>query len=205
MLALIFRIIYRILSLVLSAAIVYLIISAVQVETASHSTRSASHVERAAAIVVTGTPGTPNMSTDYLVKLRLAKSLYSAHNAPLLFVGLPSGVNRKGVMNGQWNREFSSTLKPADVTAILAANVGREFSRVVQRIGRGHRVIVVTDAINALYVEGVATDDGLHPEVVAPSASRKLLFSQISQLFREASGVAVGRVIGFDNATWASK
>ena len=200
-----FRIIYRIISIAVAAALVYLVITGVQVETASRMTRLPNAVAHARAIVVTGTPGSPHMSADFRAKLGVARSLYQKGDAPLLVVGLPSGVNRAGGYSATWTKELASAVTPGDVTAVLAKNVGKELSLLEKRIGRGHRVIVVTDAINALYVEGVASGDGMKPEVVAPATSKKILFSQFSQLFREASGVAVGRVIGFSNATWASR
>lgn len=200
-----FRIIYRIITLVISAAIVYLIVCGVQVETASRSVRLPSHANRAAAIVVTGTPGMAHMSADFRAKIRVAWSLYSKDLAPVLVVAVPSGASRSGALSAQRMKELAPAVKPGDVTGVIAKSAGTEFSRVAKRIGRGRRVIIVTDAINALYMEGVAAGQGLHPEVVAPAASKKLVFSQISALFREASGVAVGRVIGFGHATWASK
>lgn len=200
-----FRIFYRIVTLLITAAIVYFVVTAVQVETAAHRARSPKRAEHAALIVVTGTPGMPNMSADYRAKLRVASSLYRRGLAPVLIIAVPSGVSRKGALSAQRTKELESVLKPAEATAVLATDAGTEFSRVEKRVGRGHRVIVVTDAINALYMESVATGDGLVPEVVAPPGSKKFVFSQISPLFREASGVAVGRVIGFAHATWATK
>jgi hypothetical protein len=200
-----FRVFYRIVTLLIAAAVVYLVVTGVQVEIASRATRLPSRAEHAAAIVVTGTPGTPNMSADYRAKLRIASSLFSRRLAPLLIVAVPSGASRAGALSAQRTKEFGSILKPHQVAAVLAADAGKEFSRVEKRIGRGHRVIIVTDAINALYMESCAASDGLVPEVVAPPASKKTVFSQISSLLRETSGVAVGRVIGFGNATWATK
>lgn len=198
------RILYRTISLLISAAIVYLIVCAVQVDTASRGVISPSRAQHAAAIVVTGTPGTSQMSADFRAKLRVATSLYSRRLASLLIVGFPSGVNSSSGLSEQRVREIAPIVNPRDVTAILAKTSGSEFSRVEKRIGRGRRVIVVTDAINALYMEGLVADDGLRPEVIAPPASKKSVFGQFSPLFREATGVAVGRVIGFANATWAS-
>lgn len=200
-----FRIVYRIITLLISAAVVYVIVSGVQVEMASRSTLSPSRTKHAAAIVVTGTPGMGHMSDDFRTKLRLAWSLYSKGLAPVLVVAVPSGASRSGALSEQRMRELAPAVKPRDVTGILAKSSGAEFSRIENRFGRGKRVIIVTDAINALYMEGVASGDGLRPEVVAPVTSKKIVFSQISPLFREATGVAVGRVIGFANATWASK
>ncbi len=204
MVAFAFRILYRIISVLVAAAIVYLVVSGVQVETASRGTILPSHVKRAAAIVVTGTPRSSQLSSDYRSKLRLAWSLYSGRRARLLYVALPKGASRSGSLSSKWTKGLSSAAKPSDLTSVVASNVGTELSRVVKRIGRGSRVIIVTDAINALYMQDVAAAAGLHPQVVSPKASKKLLFSQISALFREASGVAVGRVIGFTNASWAS-
>jgi hypothetical protein len=200
-----FRILSRIFSLLVSAAVVYVVVTAVQVETASRSALSPARAKHAAAIVVTGTPGRPAVSADYRAKLRVASSLYSAGLAPLLIVGAPSGVGRSGALSGHLAYELKSEIKLSEVTGVTAKDAGTEFSHVEKLIGRGHRVIVVTDAINTLYMESVAANDRLVPEVVAPSDSKKFVFSQISPLFREASGVAVGRVIGFANATWATK
>jgi hypothetical protein len=199
-----FRIVYRFITIVICAAIVYLAVSVVQVDLAARGTISLSGVRRAAAIVVTGTPGKSHMSDDYRAKLKTAWSLYSRHLAPILIIGVPSGATRADLLSNSLSKELAPVVAPGKVTAVLAKNAGTEFSGVEKRIGRGREVIVVTDAIDALYVKAVSAADGLHPEVVAPRASKKSVFSQISPLFREATAVAVGRVIGFAHATWAS-
>jgi hypothetical protein len=199
-----FRIVYRIITVVICAAIVYLAVSVVQVDLAARGTISLSRVQRAAAIVVTGTPGKSHMSDDYRDKLKTAWSLYSRHLAPILIVGVPSVATSADRLSDSLSKELASVVTPTKVTAVLAKNAGAEFSRVEKRIGRGRRVIVVTDAIDALYMKGVSAADGLNPEVVAPRASKKSVFSQVSPLFRQATAVAVGRVIGFAHATWAS-
>lgn len=201
------RIVYRAIALVISAALVYFVVSVVQVETASKgalpSWKASSH---AAAIIVTGTPGARTISTDYRARLRVAWKLYSGKHAPLLFIAVSSGANRAGALNSKRAAELASVVKTShDLTAVLASTSSKEFSRIEKRIGRGRHVIVVTDAIDALYMESLAAGDGFHPQVVAPTPSKKLLFSQFAPLLREASGVAVGRVFGFGNATWASK
>jgi hypothetical protein len=200
-----FRIVYRIITLAVSAVVVYLIVCGVQVEMASRSAVSPSRANRAAAIVVTGTPGMTKMSADFRAKLRVASSLYSKGLAPVLIVAVPSGARRSGALSSQRMAELAPAVKPSEVTGVMAKSAGTEFSSVEKRIGRGRRVIVVTDAINSLYMEGVAAENGLHAEVVAPAASKKIVFAQISPLFRELTGVAVGRVFGFGNATWATK
>jgi hypothetical protein len=200
-----FRTVYRAVSLVIAASIVYLAVCVVQVDAASRGAISPDRARSAAVIVVTGTPGMSHMSSDYRAKLKAAWSLYTRRLAPTLIVGVPSGVNRKGVLSAAKSSELAPVANPHDITAVLAKSAGTEFSRVEKRLGRGHRVLIVTDAINALYMEGVASAYGLRPEIVSPSASKKIVFSQISPLFREATGVAVGRVIGFAQATWASK
>jgi hypothetical protein len=205
MLALGFRTTYRIISIVISAAIVYLIVSGIQVEIASRHTRATPSLQRASAIVVTGTPSVRNLSSDFRDKLRLAVSLYRKGRAPLLVVGLPSGVSRSGRISPQWSKELSPVAKVSEITGVAASNVGTELSKVEKRVGHGRRIIVVTDAINTLYMEGIASNHSFKPAVVAPRASHKNLFAQISPLFREASGVAVARALGYSVANWASQ
>ena len=89
------------------------------------------------------------------------------------------------------------------VEVLTSSNVTEELSSVAKRVGHENRVLIVTDAIDALWTEGVASGAGLQPEISSPPATKRFLTSELAALWREATGVAVGRIIGFHRTGWA--
>ena len=199
------RLAIRLVSLAITGAIVYLIISGVQVVTASRTTTDPTNVGAASAIVVLGSPAARSgSSADLRARLSWAARLYAAGRASKVAVATSgSGGSVAG------NSELVGALRGAGVPTssivqLSASGPSSELSAARRQFGDGARVIVVTDAIDALWTSGAATGDGLKPEVSSPPSSHKIVFSEAGQLWKEASGVAVGRAIGFGRATWAA-
>lgn len=195
----------RLPSLVVSAAVVYVVVSGVQVVAASVESTSA-HPGSAAAIVVLPAPlasdGSP--SADLTGRLEKALSLYEAHVAPEVVVG-GAPVAAGATSPASVARAFlvARGVPAKAVQPLSAATAGATLSATEALLGSGAKVVVVADAVDALWTRGAASSDGLAAQFVPADGSTKLAMSDLGPLWRQTTGVAVGRVLGFSRATWA--
>lgn len=189
------------------AAVVYVVVSGFQVVSASHLPTAAGGVlPGARAIVVLGAPTDGSQpGTDLSARLEQALALYQARQAPTLFV---VGAQAQGA-NGAEPQVMASWLETRGVPAqavlqVTAPDAATGLSEVATQLGNGVKVVVVTDAIDALWTKGAASRDGLTAVVSPAIGSEKAFYEELGQLWRQATGVAVGRVIGYANAPWAA-
>jgi hypothetical protein len=194
------RVAIKLVSLFVAAVLVYLIICGVQVLTASRVTSSRNGVKPAMAIAVAGGCRSSQLSADIHSRLVWAASLYAARRGPDVTV---CGNSGSALVASEIRTLERAGVTGSRINLVSASSVTNELSGIARRLGRGKRVLIVTDAIDVLWTEGVASSDGLQPEVSSPPASKKFVTSELTALWREATGVAVGRVVGFARAGWA--
>jgi hypothetical protein len=189
------------------ASVVYVVVSGFQVVSASHLPTSASVViPGARAVVVLGAPTDgAQPGADLSARLEQALALYQDRRAPtILVVGAPAqGANAaEPQVMASWLEQRG--VPAAAVVQLSAPDAATGLSQVEAELGRGARVVVVTDAIDALWTKGAASHDGLSAVVSPAIGSEKAFYEELGQLWRQATGVAVGRVIGYANAPWAA-
>ena len=85
------RLAMKLISLLVTAALIYLIVCGVQVVTASWVTSSCSGIKPASAITVSGGCASTSLSSDIKLRLKWAASLYSARRGPEVIVCGRSG------------------------------------------------------------------------------------------------------------------
>ena len=97
---------FKLVSLAITAAVIYVIASGVQVVATANSVNATPTAQRVDAIVVTDSPASTSGSTpdaDFLARLKEAVHLHGTFpNAPVIVAG-PSVANR--VSEGLFNRE----------------------------------------------------------------------------------------------------
>ncbi|HTW99593.1 MAG TPA: hypothetical protein VMD59_12490, partial [Acidimicrobiales bacterium] len=87
--------------------------------------------------------------------------------------------------------------------AVTGSNASSQLRAAGAALGSGTSVLVVTDAIDAMWIERAAPEDGLAATVVPATGSEPLFFKELGAVWRETSAVAAGRIIGFGRASWA--
>lgn len=195
----------RLPSLIVLGAAGYVVASGVQVITASRQQVdpvSAGHVQ---AIVVLPAPlrnGVP--SADLIGRLQEALRLYRAGVASKVMVaGVPAtaGAPSPAIVARSWlvARQVPSTA----VLPLSTATASATLSAVAAVVGTGAKVVAVTDAMDALFTRGAASADGLSATVAPAVGSTGIALSDLGPLWRQATGVAVGRVIGYSHVSWA--
>ncbi len=199
------RLVFRFIPLVVIGAIVYVIVCGVQVVTASSISTAPTAVRRATAIVVLGQRATAAERSDLVARLRQAALLYRNGRASRVVVTWSSpsaGSVGSGSYESKWLEAHG--VVSSVLTELKASNAATALSRVAILLGRERSVIVVTDAIDALWTEGAGAGDGLSVQVSPPPSSKKFVFFELGPLVREATGVAAGRVFGFGRISWAA-
>lgn len=194
------------------AAVVYVVVSGFQVVSASHLSTEVSAVGPARAVVVLGAPVTGSEpGPDLTARLQQALLLYQAKRAPTLVIaGAPAtaaaaSVPASAAVTSVAESWLTANGVPASsIVTVSATDAASGLSQAVSVLGKGAQVIVVTDAIDALWTKGAASHLGLSAQVSPAVGSEKAFYSELGPLWRQATGVAVGRLIGYTRATWAS-
>lgn len=195
----------KLVELVVLAAIVYLVVSGVQVVEAARKTPEVVSLPRVSAIVVLAEPLVHGeVGRAERSRLAEARSLYLDGRAGRVVVGAVETAGPNAAM-----RWLSARGVPASRQELAlggnAASQLRAAASAVRASGATLapvRVLVVTDAIDTLWTERAAAEDGLLATVVPPS-SLPISASELGPLWRETSAVAAGRIIGFGRVTWA--
>lgn len=189
----------RIVSLIVLAGVAYLAVSGYDVvQAARHLPQTAAAVRPVDAIVVLGAPLVGRVPGPELVaRLEEARALYEAGSAPRLIVAGTAAARSWLAAGG---------VPAAAVSLVVGPGAPSALSQVAALLGPGSRVVVVTDALDALYVERLGSGVGLSTQVAAAVGSARSLPSLVTDvgpLWRETSAVAVGRVIGYGRVSWA--
>ncbi len=204
------RIAQRVVSLLVSLAVVYLGFSAYQVVNyASGLAPSPATVARSGAIVLLGAPlkaGAPG--PELQLRLGDALTLYQAKISPRIFVTGPratvSGAPTVTGVSVRWL--VVSGVPRSAIRVVVAADPHTALDVLGSRLGPGTKVAVVTDAVDAFFVEQLATGAGLVAQIFPTSDSQRSLPSLLGgfgSLWRETTAVALGRVVGYGRIGWA--
>lgn len=198
------------------AAAVYVVVSGFQVVTASHLPTSSTALEPARAIVVLGAPversapaGPYVPGPDLTGRLEQALALYEAKLAPqILLTGAPAEpvaattptVPAVTAVAAGWLE--GRGVPASSIEPLTASGAPAGVAAAASALARGTRVIVVTDAIDALWVKGAASRSGLVVQVSPAVGSERSVTSELGPLWRQATAVAVGRLIGYGRTSW---
>ena len=100
----------------------------------------------------------------------------------------------------------ANTVPKRAVLMVPAPDARRALDGVASLLGPRHTVLVVTDAVDALFIERLGAGLGLHVVVSPPLGSQQSLPSLVTgigPLWRESSAMALGRIVGFGRIDWA--
>lgn len=203
MLLLPFKIAFRILALIIVAAIIYLIVSAVQVVLAGRVSSSTAAPGDAAAIVVIGGPTSGQHDPALLARLDQALALYDGRRAPLVvdIAPMPS-ASAPGSLSFEGSF-FRSHGVPESALRATEGSVAAALGDVSDLLGANKNVILVSDAVNVAVSLHEASAAGLIAIASPPPSSKVAAYSEVAPLWRNASALAAGRIIGYGRASWA--
>lgn len=190
------------------AAVVYVVVSAFQVVTASHLPTSAAAMTPADAIVVLGAPVSGNApGPDLTNRLQQALLLYEAKRAGTVVVtGVPASPGEAAQATVARTWLVANGVPANKVVEVSASDAATSLAQVPSVLGlTGVKAIVVTDAIDALWTKGAGSKAGLTVQISPALGSEKAFYHEFGPLWEQATGVAVGRILGYANATWAAQ
>lgn len=208
------RLVFKLVNLLLTTAIIYLVYSGVQVVIASNAKAAPIRPTTPVSSIVVMLPGPSDTTTspDVIGRLNEAVSLYRsklAQNIKLLTVATSTS-------GAQWNKtlqERAAAMQWLIAQGVPGANIRynngtTSFTALVstaRSLRSSNRVVIVTDAINHLWISGAATSSGLNVAAVYPGVgSKKLFVFEPGSFVRQTTGVALGRVIGYGHTTWVN-
>jgi hypothetical protein len=199
-----FKILMKLTSLAVTAAVIYFIISGVQVVLGARLAEGTKSLKPAATIIVLGSSVDQNApSADLVNRLEAGLKCFQSHLASTFTVtgtDVPGQANVASVEAG-W-LEVNGVPK-SEIHLVSGANTASQIYAAASEAGNGQEVIIVTDAMDALWVQGTAVHYHLHPQIAPALNSERPFYDQIGTVLSQAGAVALGRIIGFERATWA--
>ena len=185
----------KLVSLVVTAAVIYLIVSGVQVVLAAKLPQGTKTLKAAATILVLGSSVEQSpLSADLVNRLEEGLNCFNDHLAPSLTV---TATDAKAWL------EQNGVPKSDDIQVVNGANTASQLQAAATTIGGGKKVIIVTDAMDAYWVRGTAVHYGLRPQIAPALNSERPFYDQLGTVLSQASAVAVGRILGFQRTSWA--
>jgi hypothetical protein len=189
------KMLMKLVSLVVTAAVIYLIVSGVQVVLAAKLPQGTKTLKPAATILVLGSSVAQSpLSADLVNRLEEGLKCFNDHLAPSLTV---TAADAKAWL------EQNGVPKSNDIQVVNGANAASQLQAAATTIGGGKKVIIVTDAMDAYWVRGTAVHYGLRPQIAPALGSERPFYDQLGTVLSQASAVAVGRILGFERASWA--
>lgn len=191
----------RIVMTVVLGIVAYLIVSGVQVYLAARATPTAPPVGTASdAIVVYAAATSSGLDRDLTARLTEARTLYVTRLSRRVIVAGPSqGVGLRDSVSWLTSHGLAS----ADVQSEAARSLGAALKTLAPTLGANARVTIVTDSVDALVDRADASSAGFSPDVVALPSDIGVSDTDPGAVFRQASALAAGRVIGIARIPWS--
>jgi len=207
----------KLFSLVLTAGIIYLFVTGVQIVLAENSIGIGSvSSQKVGAIVLlvpeqSGIAATP----DLVSRLQTTLSLFQSHISRSIILASSQREGFASVFRARKSTAYNDGLMSAarwlhahgvtgsDIAGSFGGTTYDSLRSAAQRITRAHQVVIVTDAIDRLWVSHTAGAAGLNVERIYSAVGSKQFFThELGTLWTQDSGVAAGRIIGFSHTTW---
>ena len=208
------RFAFKIVNLLVTGAIVYLIVSGVQVVMASNAKapRPSASTHAAAIIVMLPSPSNTVITPDFIGRLDETVSLFRSGVSKRIELLTSSDIaGTKSSNNAARERSdarqwlVTQGIPNADISTVIGTNPYAALRHTTLALHNETSIALVTDAINHLWIAGAASASGLHVVGVYPAAgsTRSFVFQPLA-LARESTGVALARIIGYANTTWVN-
>jgi|GEM_PF-2435813 len=204
----IFRWFRRVVYVLVAAVFAYLVITSVQVVTASRAPRAVAAVKRASAIVVVGTAaGRSGISTDVRARCSQAATLYhSGRSRHVVTTGgrpAPGEPVEAVVLE---NCLVRNAVPRRAIDALPVAGVPAQLEAVAELYPKanGASVIIVADPLETKWVLSLASASGLKAVASPAPAPKGSFFSTVGTIWDQSLAVGFGRIFGFGHTGWVS-
>ncbi len=189
----------RIISLLLLCLIGFYVYSGYLVYESSRLPTNVYLLKPAKALLLLGPVGnTKELSGDMIGRLNQTINLYKAKIAPrVIIAGSGSGL----LFAERYLTE--NQIPKQKVTFLRTASIPDALSKLAASYSdKPYMLTVVADALQTAYIDNLAADDGIRIELSPAVGSESVSITGLTQLAKEASAVAVGKIIGFTNVDW---
>ncbi len=188
----------RLISLVLFLLLAFYVYCGYLTYAASELPTSAAVLKTSNTILIIGpASSSTQLSADTVSRLNQAVDIYDIRPAKHVILA----GNGKNIT---FSKEYliSNKIPPSRISILSASSVPGTFSALAGTVGRNRLITVVADALQAAYIENLAADNRLSIQMSPAINSEAVSLAGVGQLAKEASAVAVGKVIGFTRVDW---
>lgn len=209
----------KILSLIIFGAVVYLLVTAVQVTLTEQSAPTAPipNANESAILVLVPEQSLSVPSSDLLGRVQETLTLFQSRISQHII--LVSALRQNPIT--AFEHHTQSTLNPgitaahkwllangvksADISSSVSSSTFGALKSITSETPPYKHIAVVTDAINRLWMSHLVAAAGLKTDgVYAARESKGLPIHNLASLWSQTTGVAAGRIIGFRHTTWVS-
>lgn len=199
-----FKIAMRLIELIFSAMVIYVIVSCVQVVMASSLPTATSRYSPASAIVVIGAAVANNApSADLQARIDEAMKLYGAHLATKIFVTGTSPLGGPNLADSEKALFEQAGVPAASITPIVGGDTAAQLATAAVALGSSRSAIIVTDALHAFFTAKVAAHEGIRAQIAPAIGSKGSPWRHIGTILDQGSAIALGRIVGFQRIPWA--
>ena len=202
-----FRLVRRLVGFVVLAALVYLVVTFVQVWMASRRDEA----RPAEAIVVFGAAQYNGRPSPVLrARLDHAAQLYEHHIAPTIVVTggkRPGDTTNEATASSAYLRRTYGIPDKDILREVSSTNSWQQMASAANELRKRNKedVILVTDPFHAARVQAMADELGLESHVSPTRTSPIHGAEEMRHFARETVAVAVGRIVGFRNLMGVDK
>jgi hypothetical protein len=203
-----FRWFRRTLYVIVAIVFAYLVVTSVQIVTASRAPSAVAAVRPAAAIVVIGTPaGRSGTSADVRARCSQAATLFHGGRSHHLVTtgGRPApGDPVEAAVLAKCL--IANAVPKRDIDELPVSTVTGQLQSVAQLYPRssGASVIVVADPLETKWLLSVASSSGLRAVASPALAPKRSFLSTIGYIWNQSLAVGFGRIFGYDHTGWVS-
>ncbi len=204
----VFRWFRRTLYIVIAGLFAYLVVTSVQVVTASRAPQAVAAAPRAAAVVVIGAAvGRKGIPTDVRARCSQAAALFHAGRTKQIVT-----TGGRAASGDQLEAAVLARCLVADavpkraITELPISTVPAQLQAVSQLYPKssGQSVIIVADPLETKWLLGVASASGLKAEASPAPAPKGSFLGTVGHIWDQSLAVGFGRVFGFQNTGWVS-
>jgi len=199
-----FRWFRRLVYLLVVLAFVYLVVTSIQVVTASRTSAAPSAVAPADAVVVIGSATPPTgISADLKARCEQAAALFVRHKAPLVITtGGPAAAEdpSEASVAAAYLRHHGV----AKVEVVPAPTVPAQLAEVARLLSpRAEKsVILVADPLQTKWLRAVAVAENLTAQMSPGPAPKGSFWGALGVVWSQSVAVAIGRVFGYQHTGW---
>jgi hypothetical protein len=192
----IFRWFRRLVYLIILAIFVYLVITSVQVISASTTGNKLPTITGTPVIVVVGGATGAKISDDLAQRCDLAYALYKNHHAHILIV---TGEHSTAVAAAYLSKKGIKSVRQ-----VPDGEIPSQLGTVASMLSPAERqdVVMIIDPLQNKWLGNVASTEGLRAQIADAPAPKQSFWQDAQTIWGQSLAVGFGRIFGYGSSGW---